>query len=149
MTRAFSLPSESLRYFIGFALLYSDTTIVVSPWLSDVRLRLPVNDRFDDREIRLLEALRALTEKDITLLVRQGEEHNEYVEERLPGHVRLEEVENLHAKAVVGDQFIYMGSANITRGGLTVNRELCSVQENSYGSAWEYVDAELDWLTEP
>ena len=144
MVRAFSLPSESLSYFIGFTLLHSDHVVIVSPWLSDVTLRLPVNDRFDNREVRLATMLGELTDTDVRILVREGEEHNEYIERRLPDHVQFQVVEGLHAKAVVSDAFIYLGSANITRGGLSVNRELCEVLENEYESAHEYVANTLD-----
>ncbi len=143
MVRAFSLTSESLAYFIGFSLLHSDRVVIISPWLSDVTLRLPVNDRFDDREITLLEALEELVDKDIQLLVREGESHNDYISERLPEHVVIQEISDLHAKAVVCDAFVYMGSANITRGGLTLNHELCEILENEYGSAEEYVEKKL------
>ncbi|WP_435098580.1 phospholipase D-like domain-containing protein [Halorubrum sp. N11] len=144
MTRAFSLPSESLSYFIGFTLLHCDPVVVVSPWLSDVSLSLPINDRFESREVSLVEALATLSEKEIHLLVRSGESHNDYIKRRLPEHVHVQEIEGLHAKAVVSDSFVYLGSANITRGGLTLNRELCEVIENEYGSATEYVKLTLD-----
>ena len=144
MVRAFSLPSESLSYFIGFTLLHSDHVVIVSPWLSDVTLRLPVNDRFDEREVRLVAVLEALEETEVHLLVREGEEHNNYIERRLPDHVHFRKVEGLHAKAVVSGAFVYLGSANITRGGLSINRELCEVLENEYGSAREYVSSTLD-----
>lgn len=148
MTRAFSLTSESLSYFIGFALLHSDPVVIISPWLSDVGLRLPVNQRFDDRKIKLLDALEELSEKSIHLIVRKGEEHNAYIERRLPNHVEFREVADLHAKAVVCDEFVYMGSANITKGGLTVNRELCTILENEHESAVEYLSDELDLQVE-
>lgn len=143
VTRAFSLTSESLSYFIGFTLLHSDRTVIVSPWLSDVSLQLPVNDRFEDREVRLLEALETLTDKEVQLIVREGEQHNEYIKDRLPAHVELQEIDDLHAKAVICDSFVYMGSANITHGGLTLNRELCEVIENEYGSAETYVEENI------
>jgi phosphatidylserine/phosphatidylglycerophosphate/cardiolipin synthase-like enzyme len=53
-------------------------------------------------------------------------------------------VDNLHAKVVVCDEFAYVGSANITRGGLTLNREICKIVENEYRDAIEYVEEELD-----
>jgi phosphatidylserine/phosphatidylglycerophosphate/cardiolipin synthase-like enzyme len=144
MVQAFSLTSESLSYFIGFSLLHSDRVIVTSPWLSDVTLRLPVNDRLGDREVHLLQALEEFSEKEIHLLVRAGEEHNEYIINRLPEHVKLQKIDSIHAKAVVCDEFVYMGSANITYGGLTLNRELCEVLENEFESAEEYVQQKLN-----
>lgn len=149
MVRAFSLTSESLSYFLGFSLLHADPVVIVSPWLSDVEITLPVNDRFGRREIRLTEALSELEEKELHLLVKTEEPHNEYIRNRLPDHVHLEEIDDLHAKAVITDEFVYMGSANITHGGLTLNRELCEILENEYGSADEYITRklglEIDW----
>lgn len=144
MVRAFSLPSESLSYFIGFALLHSDEVAIVSPWLSDVELRLPVNDRFERRTVNLVDALNELDETTVHLIVREGESHNEYIRNRLPEGEHLHEVADLHAKAVVTDTFVYVGSANITRGGLIVNRELCELLENEFGTVESYLETKLD-----
>ena len=144
MVRAFSLPSESLSYFIGFSLLHSHELAIVSPWLSDVDVRLPVNDRFESRSVSLLEVLEALDDTTVHLIVRAGESHNGYVRDRLPAGQRLHEIEDLHAKAVVTDTFVYMGSANITRGGLSVNRELCEILENEHESVQGYLENTLD-----
>jgi phosphatidylserine/phosphatidylglycerophosphate/cardiolipin synthase-like enzyme len=144
VVRAFSLPSESLSYFIGFALLHSDEVAIVSPWLSNVELRLPVNDRFDVRSVSLLQAVDTLEDTTVHLIVRAGESHNDYVRDRLPAGQRLHEVDDLHAKAVVTDTVVYLGSANITRGGLSVNRELCELLENEHGSVAGYLDHTLD-----
>lgn len=143
MTRAFSLTSDALSYFVGFALLHSDQVVIVSPWLSDVTLNLPLNDRFEGRQVSLVEAITELSEKDIRLFVRSGESHNEYIRSRLPTTVEFREVDDLHAKAVVSSEFVYMGSANITRGGLTLHRELCEIVENDHDSAEAYVREHL------
>lgn len=143
MARAFSLPSEALSYFIGFTLLRSDEIRIVSPWLSNVEIRLPVNDRFDQRNLQLVTILSKLTEKDIQFIIRTGEQHNEYIKNHLPNHIVVHEIDDLHAKAVVSDEFVYMGSANITRNGLTLNRELCEVVENNHESAQAYLQANL------
>lgn len=144
MVRAFSLPSESLSYFIGFSLLHSDEIAIVSPWLSNVDIRLPVNDRFETRTMSLLETIGALENTTVHLIVRAGESHNDYVRNHLPAGQPLHEVEDLHAKAVVTDAFVYMGSANITRGGLSINRELCEVLENEHGSVKGYLENNLN-----
>ena len=144
MVRAFSLPSESLSYFIGFALLHSERIIIVSPWLSNVQITFPVNDRISSRTMSLVAAFEAMPEKDVDLLVRAGEDHNDYIQNRLPSHVRFQAIEGLHAKAVITDEFVYLGSANITKGGLSINRELCEILENEYDSAAEYVRNHLD-----
>lgn len=144
MVRAFSLPSESLSYFIGFALLHSDEVAIVSPWLSDVELRLPVNDRFERRTVSLVDAVNELEETTVHFIVREGESHNEYIRNRLPRQQHLHEVDDLHAKAIVTDTFVYVGSANITRGGLTVNRELCELLENEFETVEAYLATKLE-----
>ena len=144
MPRAFSLTSESLGYFIGYTLLHADRVAIVSPWVSDVSLRFPVNNRFEKRDMNLLEALENLSDTEVMFVVRADEQHNNFVRDRLPDHVSLIEVDNLHAKLVVCDEFVYLGSANITRGGLELHREVCEVIENEYGNAETYLESELD-----
>lgn len=144
MVRAFSLTSESLRYFIGYTLVHARRAVIVSPWLSDVELRFPVNEHLDERRMGMLDAIDELPDTDVTLIVRAGEDHNNFVRDRLPRGVSLLEIDDLHAKVVVCDEFAYLGSANITRGGLEVNREVCEIIENEYDDAITYVDEELD-----
>ncbi|WP_238479956.1 phospholipase D-like domain-containing protein [Natranaeroarchaeum sulfidigenes] len=144
MVQAFSLTSDSLSYFIGYTLLHAPRTIVVSPWLSDVELRFPVNEHIEDRRMNMLDAISELPDTDVTFIVREGEDHNDFVRERLPDGVTMLEIEDLHAKVVVCDEYAYIGSANITRGGLTLNREVCEVIENEYDNAVIYVEEELD-----
>ncbi|MEZ3142744.1 phospholipase D-like domain-containing protein [Halobaculum sp. MBLA0143] len=88
-----------------------------------------------------------MVETEVQVYLREGESHNDYVRRRLPERVRVESVDDLHAKAIVTPEFRYVGSANITRGGLRDNRELCEVVENEYGSVEAFLDAELqlDW----
>jgi phosphatidylserine/phosphatidylglycerophosphate/cardiolipin synthase-like enzyme len=144
MVQAFSLTSDSLGYFIGYTLLHARRVAVVTPWLSNVELRFPLNDQLENRHMRLLDALEQLPETDVTLIVREGESHNDYIRNRLPDGVSLLSVSDLHAKVVVCDEFVYLGSANITHGGLTINREVCEILENEYEDAVTYLDEELD-----
>jgi phosphatidylserine/phosphatidylglycerophosphate/cardiolipin synthase-like enzyme len=94
--------------------------------------------------VRLLDALEQLDETDVTLIVREGEEHNDFVRDRLPEGTSFLAVDDLHAKVVVCDEFVYLGSANITRGGLGINREVCEIVENEYQDTAEYLERELD-----
>jgi len=94
--------------------------------------------------MNLLEALENLSDTEVMFVVRADEQHNNFVRDRLPDHVSLIEVDNLHAKLVVCDEFVYLGSANITRGGLELHREVCEVIENEYGNAETYLESELD-----
>lgn len=145
MGRAFSLPSSGLRYLIGHALVYSDRVAICSPWLSDVDVRLPVAPGIDNRRKKLAAAIQELgTNVDIYVL--PDESSNDYALSRLSqiDNVTVSTVPALHAKAVVTDVYVYAGSANITRGGLITNKELCKVVENEYGDVCSYVEAELD-----
>lgn len=144
MARAFSLPSETLAYFLGFVLVHSDEVAIVSPWLSNVELRLPMSSRIDTRSITLVEAIERLPDTTVHLIVRDGESHNDYIRRQLPRSQTLHTVDDLHAKAVISETFVYMGSANITRGGLSINRELCEVIENEEATVEGYLDAKLD-----
>ncbi|WP_049969014.1 phospholipase D-like domain-containing protein [Haloferax prahovense] len=83
-------------------------------------------------------------ETTIDIYVREGESHNSYALSRLEDLATIFEVDDLHAKAVVTDGYVYIGSANITRGGLLTNRELCEVIENQYDSVDAYLRSELD-----
>lgn len=146
MTRAFSLPSEALGYFIGYTLYHSPRVGLISPWISDVEVTFPITARFDDRQMFLSEAIRKLDgETEVVVLIRSGEEHNNYIKSQLAESVQVHSVDDLHAKAVVGEEAVYVGSANITRGGLLVNRELCQIVENEYGSVDTYIEEELEY----
>lgn len=144
MTRAFSLLSSALRHLLGYSLVHADHVVICSPWLSNVEVRLPLGAEIDGgRRVRLDRAVAAL-ETNVDVYVRAGEEaHNDYTLSRLET-ATITTVENLHAKAVITDEYVYVGSANITRGGLLTNRELCTVIENDYADASSYLETELD-----
>jgi phosphatidylserine/phosphatidylglycerophosphate/cardiolipin synthase-like enzyme len=145
MVRAFSLTSEGLGYFLGYTLVRAPRVAIISPWLSDVDVRLPLTNRDGPRRLKLSEALEELVDTSVRLVVRSGEDHNSYIRNRLPDHVELTELDDLHAKAIVAPEFVYLGSANITRGGLETNRELCEIIENEYESVEQYVKNVLDY----
>lgn len=142
MVRAFSLPSSGLRYLLGYSLVHADHVAICSPWLSDVELRLPLGTDVQNRRMLLSEALRRF-ETELDIYVRQGESHNDFILSRLDQATRVTEVDDLHAKAIVTDGYVYVGSANITRGGLLTNRELCEIIENQYGDVTKYLKSEL------
>ena len=145
MTRTFSLTSDGLSTYIGYALYSSDEVALVSPWVSDITVKLPVNNEFDDRRMLLSEAIRKLEgDTRVTVLIRSGEEHNNYIRGELSETVQVHSIHDLHAKCVVAPKHVYTGSANITRGGLHINRELCQINENPYGSVSGYLREELD-----
>jgi phosphatidylserine/phosphatidylglycerophosphate/cardiolipin synthase-like enzyme len=138
------LTSDGLSTYIGYALYSSDEVALVSPWISDITVKFPVNDVFDDRRMLLSEAVRKLEGKTrVNVLIRAGEEHNNYIRSELAETVQVHSIDDLHAKCVVTPEHVYTGSANITRGGLYINRELCQINENPYTSVSEYLREEL------
>jgi phosphatidylserine/phosphatidylglycerophosphate/cardiolipin synthase-like enzyme len=148
MARTFSLPSNGLGYFIGYLLQDSDRVAFVSPWMSDVEVTVPVTREVEDRSLNLTKAIKRV-EKDtsVSVMIKSGEgKHNNYFTSRLPEGVEVRRVEDLHAKAVVGDEMAYVGSANITKNGFQVNQELCQIIENEYPTVDEYVESEIDYL---
>ncbi|QCJ48441.1 hypothetical protein FCF25_00265 [Haloprofundus sp. MHR1] len=90
----------------------------------------------------LSEAFRRF-ETELNVYVRQGESHNEFILSRMGQSATVTEVDDLHAKAIVTDGYVYIGSANITRGGLLMNRELCEIVENQYEDVATYLKSEL------
>lgn len=145
MGRAFSLPSSGLRYLLGHALTYSEHVVICSPWLSDVDVHLPLTKDVNERRMKLTAAIRALNTQ-LDVYVRPDESSNDYALSRLTDieNVNVHQISDLHAKAVITEKYVYVGSANITRGGLLTNLELCEVLENDYGNVETYLTKELD-----
>lgn len=107
-------------------------------------MRLPLGTEIDGSlRVRLARAVEAL-DTDVDVYVRAGEErHNDYTITRL-GTATVTVVDDLHAKAIITDEYVYVGSANITRGGILTNKELCTVVENDYADATTYLAEELE-----
>lgn len=145
MTRTFSLSSDGLSSYIGYTLYSNDKVALVSPWISDITIHFPVNNEFKDRRMFLSEAIRKLDgDTQVLVLIRSGQEHNNYIKSELADTVEVHSIEDLHAKSVISPSHVYSGSANITRGGLHINRELCQINENPHGSVSEYLRKELN-----
>ena len=143
MGRTFSLPSSGLRYLLGYSLAQKDHVAICTPWLSDVEIRLPLSPEVEDRRTSLSVALEKFDTR-VDVYIREGQSHNEYILSKIREHANITKDENLHAKAIVTDEYVYLGSANITRGGLLTNLELCQVIENEYEGVEEYLEAELE-----
>lgn len=144
MTRTFSLPSEALGFYLGYVLLHYEEIAIVSPWVSDVQVSFPVNNQDFDRRQYLSEAIEELSdETTVRVYLRSSQEHNNYITSKLNEAVEVEMVDDLHAKAIVTPESVYVGSANVTLGGLSINRELCQIVENEYDSIEGYIAAEL------
>jgi phosphatidylserine/phosphatidylglycerophosphate/cardiolipin synthase-like enzyme len=145
MGRTFSLPSEALGAYLGYALLHYDEIAIVSPWVSDVQVSFPVNNRDIEPRQYLSEAIETFgDEVELTIYLRGGQEHNDYIKSKLGQYADIELVDDLHAKTIVTADSAYVGSANLTHNGLSVHRELCHIIENEYATIDDYIREELD-----
>jgi phosphatidylserine/phosphatidylglycerophosphate/cardiolipin synthase-like enzyme len=114
---------------------------VVSPWISDVGLLdnsagdFPALTRFGRRQIRLVELLCSLAERGTDVVIATTEDgHNDTfrarlalvardlrVEERV--HVEIDSSGWLHTKSITTDNFVLVGSMNITHNGIHLREE--------------------------
>ena len=136
MARTFSIPSSHLSRFIGTAFLNAERIVVVSPWVSDVTITFPETEGDLDREMSFSDAVREF-DVDVTVIVDPEQRQHNRVRgrallPRIEEFVTIRNVDNLHAKAIVTDTVLYLGSANMTYRGLNVNIELCEIRENGY-----------------
>lgn len=140
--RSFSLRSESIPYFLGVSFLRANRIILVSPWVSDITVDIPITDKVKADSLRLTEAIHKFPENEFTL-VTSNDSFNDYLIERVKDDVEIRTVDNLHAKAIVTEDLVYVGSANITKSGVNTNVELAHVIENTYGDADTFVEEEI------
>ncbi|MFB6158669.1 MAG: hypothetical protein ABEJ95_03325 [Candidatus Nanohalobium sp.] len=139
MERAFSFPSNGIGYFIGHQILNSEEIAILSPWISDIKVKYPYNNRGYDSE-SLSAAIR--NRGGVKLIVGE-KEHNDYFLSRVPDDsYRI--MEDLHAKAIVCTNLALIGSANVTMGGLHHNIEISKIVENNHDSIDDFIDKELN-----
>jgi phosphatidylserine/phosphatidylglycerophosphate/cardiolipin synthase-like enzyme len=148
MVQTFSIHSEELATFLGTAFLNTERITILSPWVSDITVRFPVCDRLSTRELLLSESIRRF-DVDVTVIVSpDASDHNwEKRYSLLPkieDAVDIHSVENLHAKAIITDSLLYLGSANITYNGLNKNIELCQLMDNIQADTAGFLAERLD-----
>lgn len=147
MVRTFSIHSDEIAKFLGTAFLNADRMAVVSPWVSDITVRFPESDRIPERELLFSEAVATLN-VDVEVFVDPDQDHHNRCKPtsllpRITGHASIHQMEGLHAKAIVTDQVLYQGSANMTYNGLNVNIELCDIRENEHGDVDRFLKRRL------
>jgi hypothetical protein len=78
--------------------------------------------------------------KKIKVIVSLTEEkYTQIFLNNLTENVNVQKVENLHAKLIVTDNFVYLGSANITKTGTSINKEICKLEKNTSESAERFL----------
>lgn len=141
-TRAGSAEARQLLQTIFAAELIRPSKIlwIVSAWLTNVPLLdnrtlsfSSVNPAWGAGYIRLIEILKHLLERgaSIHLAIAEGRDQQEFVTQlmqRIPRAERKrliihQDVDDLHAKELVGDHFHLMGSMNLTWNGVNKNEE--------------------------
>ncbi|WP_226006003.1 hypothetical protein [Natrinema salinisoli] len=147
MARTFSIHSDLIASFLGTAFLNAERIAIVSPWVSDITVQFPETDQLSERQLQLSEAVRFF-DVDVWFVVDPAQDdHNRLRPAALLPRVSdvayIKEVENLHAKAIVTDQVLYQGSANVTYRGLNINIELCDIRENECGSISGFLEDRL------
>jgi hypothetical protein len=148
MGQTFSIHSEELATFLGTAFLNANQMTILSPWISDITVQFPTTDRIQTREMVLSDAIQRF-DVDVTVVVSpEAADHNwerrHALLPKIEEHVEIRSFDNLHAKAVVTDSILYLGSANITYNGLNKNLELCELMENTYADVATFLAERLD-----
>jgi len=155
--------SEAADLLAGLfsAELCSPSTCIwlVSPWISDVELvdntagGFDALARFGKRRIRLTEVLVTLADKGTHVVVGTATDaHNTRFLQRLQFlaedlrvsdrlSVSIDPTENLHTKALTGDDFALAGSMNITFNGIQVREELIDLRTDESFVAQARMDA--------
>jgi hypothetical protein len=132
---------------------------LVSPWISDVELidnsagSFDALTRFGKRKIHLGELLVALASHGTHVVVgTTTAEHNTRFLQRLQTQaadlraqenvtVSIDRSDNLHTKALTGDDFALAGSMNITFNGIQVREELVDLRTDEAFVAQARMDA--------
>ena len=105
---------------------------VISPWI-DVRVRLNVTWVSEHSEYTLMELAKIFMRRNIkTVFVfseteKDSEINNESINMLSGSNFEVLFVRNLHAKAIIGQRLMYLGSANITYSGLYRNTEAATL----------------------
>lgn len=132
---------------------------LVSPWISDVELidnsagGYDALGRFGKRRIRLVEILVALACRGTHVVVgTTTDAHNTRFRQRLQTTaedmrvydkftISIDPSENLHTKALTGDDYTLAGSMNITFNGIQVREELIDLRTDDSFVAQARMDA--------
>jgi phosphatidylserine/phosphatidylglycerophosphate/cardiolipin synthase-like enzyme len=132
---------------------------LVSPWISDVELldntagSFDALARFGKRRIRLAEVLAALASTGTRVVIGTTTDgHNTRFLDRfkmLTGDLRvgdkltisIDTSDNLHAKALTGDDYALAGSMNITFSGIQVREEFIDLHTDEAFVAQARMDA--------
>jgi phosphatidylserine/phosphatidylglycerophosphate/cardiolipin synthase-like enzyme len=136
MARTFSILSSHLSRFIGTAFINADRIVVVSPWVSDVTITFPETEGHLDREMSFSDAVREFDVEVTVIVDPEQRQHNQIrgraLLPKIEELVTIKNVDDLHAKAIITNTVLYLGSANMTYSGLNVNIELCEIRENKH-----------------
>lgn len=127
---------------------------IVSPWIQDVTLKIPIiyagENSFTTGEMPL-SSLLSLTaihlDLHFILIVRDKDRHLlntiRHIQSESPQSIEIYQEPFLHAKLVVTNTVVLQMSANIIPTSLYRNIETCAISKNTYNMARRYVVSEL------
>jgi hypothetical protein len=127
-----------------------------SPWLSDVAL---IDNRFGqiralmpnlgERQLRFSLLLNTIASYGtlIYIVCRPNHERTEAFLTRLSPSIRVKQVETLHEKGLVGENFYLRGSMNFTYSGIHINDEHVELTTEPDQVARALLEAQQRWTT--
>ena len=129
--------------------------IIVSPWIENVPLDLPVfrkrDGHFTPPIMPLADFMQFLTAEfglRITVYVREPENFKAIADQskkRIKGqHLKVIYTEYNHAKVFVTEDFCLTGSTNLIWTSIYRNSEVCTLDVNRYGDASQWIRRHLN-----
>lgn len=128
---------NDLKWIIPNIYLLSDpgsAVYVISPWI-DVDVKFSITWCSNSRVFSLLELAARFDKRNVkTVFVFSKDEDNNVINVKSKEMISKHNfdfyfVRNLHAKAVVGQRLMYIGSANITYSGMNRNTEAVKIEK--------------------
>ena len=125
-----------LKWILPHIYLLTDTgkkVYIISPWI-DARVKIYVSWYIERPERTLKELANLFARKGVrTVFVFSEDERNNDINKRseslLDGNAfEILYIKGLHAKAVIGQRLMYLGSANITFSGIYRNTEAANLE---------------------
>lgn len=144
-----------LKWIVPHIYLLSDTQSVIyiiAPWI-DVEVEFSFTWLYAPKTFSLLEIADKFRERNIqTVFIFSKEEEDNNINVKSIRTLSMHNfqfyfVRNLHAKAIVGQRIMYIGSANITYSGMNRNAEAVTIERvvSQYNSLSQLIGGSEIW----
>jgi len=137
--------------FVAELLVPSDSLWLVSPWITDIDILDNRAGQFSSlvptwglRRIRLSEIFAHIMERSNVHIVARPDAHNDSFLQKMrdlsrasysPSNLRVVIRDTLHLKGLLGQDYYFKGSMNLTYNGVEVNHEGVSLDRSSIAIA--------------